>query len=74
MDREYLDYSSEEVDDEHSEQKLSNNDIESFYTELKSYLESSYSSILDKLELNKFILATSPPSAKSNDKESLSSL
>jgi len=56
MDREYLDYSSEEVDNERSEQKLNNNDIESFYTELKSYLESSYSSILDKLELNKFIL------------------
>ena len=56
MDREYLDYSSEEASEEHSEQRQNINDIESFYVELKSYLESSYSSILDKLELNKFIL------------------
>tara|TARA_B100000029_G_scaffold220292_1_gene218018 strand:- start:516 stop:722 length:207 start_codon:yes stop_codon:yes gene_type:complete len=56
MDREYLDYSSEEENEEYSEQKQNINDIESFYVELKSYLESSYSSILDKLELNKFIL------------------
>jgi len=56
MDREYLDYSSEEANDEYSEQKLNINDIESFYIELKSYLESSYSSILDKIELSQFIL------------------
>ena len=56
MDREYLDYSSEETNEEYSEQTPNINDIENFYVELKNYLESSYSSLLDKLDLSKFIL------------------
>lgn len=51
---EYIDYSSEE-EQEYQQPKTDITDVEIFYKGLKEYLESTYSSILDRLEFSKLV-------------------